>query len=129
MRVGWDVHRHAGDTDGKIGAMVEVEATQEILVGFAVPAVLGNDDAGNVFEDFTGTQRRTRFDASGRHPALAGGIGCPDTGLIGPEHFDFRSRDLGFSRACRFAYPFRTDLRAAENSRHAGGGGCYYSCP
>jgi hypothetical protein len=35
VAVGSHVDRHAVDPDGEIGAVVEIEAAQEVLVGFA----------------------------------------------------------------------------------------------
>jgi hypothetical protein len=49
------VDRHAVDRDGEIGAVVEVEAAQEILVGFALAAVLRDDQARDSFKEFAGT--------------------------------------------------------------------------
>ena len=39
------VDRHAVDGDGEIGAVIEIEAAQEILVGFAFAGMLGDDQA------------------------------------------------------------------------------------
>ena len=49
VAVGAHVDRHAVDRDGEVGAVVEVEAAQEILVGFALAAVLRDDEAGHRF--------------------------------------------------------------------------------
>ena len=52
MRMGAHVDRHAVDRDGKIGAVIEIESAQEILIGLPVSAVLGDDQAGHHFECF-----------------------------------------------------------------------------
>ncbi len=62
VRVGAHVDRHAVDRDGEIGAVVEIEAAQEILVGLAVAAVLGDDQAGHDFKRFGGPGKRPRVD-------------------------------------------------------------------
>jgi hypothetical protein len=46
MGVGTHVDRHVVDRDSQIRAVVEIEAAQEILVGLAVAAVLGDDQPG-----------------------------------------------------------------------------------
>src|SRR5438105_4861668 len=53
------VDRHAVDRDCEVSAMVEVVAAQEILVGFALAAVLGNDQAWRDFERFRWLSRRS----------------------------------------------------------------------
>ena len=88
--MGRHVHRHAGDIDGKVGAVIQIEAAQKILVGFAVPAVLGNDQARNVLEDFSRTQSRRGFDPPGSDPALARGVRRAHSGIVGADHLDFR---------------------------------------
>ena len=62
VRMGAHVDRHFVDRDGEIGAVVEIEAAQEILVGLAVAAVLGDDQAGNDFKRFRGPGKRPRVD-------------------------------------------------------------------
>lgn len=59
MGVRAHIHRHAGHTGGKIGAVVQVEAAQEILVCLAVAAVLGDDQPRHGFKQFAGAQQRT----------------------------------------------------------------------
>ena len=75
VRMGAHVDRHVVDRNGEIGAVVEIEAAQEILVGLAVAAVLGDDQAGHDFERFGGPGKWPRIDlftadiflARGRH--------------------------------------------------------------
>ena len=43
----WHVDGHAVYFDGKIGAVVKVEAAQEILVGLTLSGMLGDDQAGH----------------------------------------------------------------------------------
>ena len=53
VRVRTQVVRHAIDECGEVGAMVEIESAQEILVRLAVATVLGRDQAGHHLEHFS----------------------------------------------------------------------------
>ena len=52
VRVRAQVDRHPVEPEGDIGAVVEVEAAQEILVGFSLTGMLRDDQARHRFEDF-----------------------------------------------------------------------------
>jgi hypothetical protein len=52
MPVRRHVDRHAIDKAGEIGAMIEIEAAKEILVGLAAARMLRGDDAGHVLDQF-----------------------------------------------------------------------------
>ena len=52
MRVRRHVHRHARDRRAEVGAVVEIEPAKEELIGFALAAVLGDDDTRDGFQDF-----------------------------------------------------------------------------
>ena len=54
--VGRHVDRHPAGRDGEIGAVVEVEAAQEILVRLAAAGVLGGDGAGHGLDKLSGAQ-------------------------------------------------------------------------
>jgi hypothetical protein len=54
MAVAAHVDRHAIHKPGEIGAMIEVEAAQEILVGLALTRMLSSDNAGHILHQFTG---------------------------------------------------------------------------
>ena len=56
VAMGRHVDRHAVDPDGKIGAMVEIEAAQKILVGFALSGMLGDDQARHDLKRLAGPQ-------------------------------------------------------------------------
>ena len=60
VRVRRHVHRHAGDRGGEVGAVIEIEAAQEVLVRLALAAVLRDDDAGHGLQHFA---RRASADA------------------------------------------------------------------
>ena len=59
---------------GEVGAVVEVEAAQEILVGLAVAAVLGDDEARHDLEHFAGAQDGAILQLLDKHRSLAGGV-------------------------------------------------------
>ena len=75
VTVGGQVDGHAVERGGKIGAVVEVEAAKEILVGFAGAAVLGDDEAGDGFKQFAGTKQGTAGELGRVHRAFGGRIG------------------------------------------------------
>ena len=52
VAVGRHVDRHAVDADGQIGAVVEIEAAQKILVGFALAGMLGHDQPRHHLQRF-----------------------------------------------------------------------------
>ena len=66
------VHRHASDRRREVGAVIEVEAAQVVLVGLALAAVLADDDARDGFEDFAGPHDRPRVELPRGDRALAG---------------------------------------------------------
>ncbi len=70
MSVAWHVDRHAVDADREIGAVIEVEAPQEILVGLAAAGMLRDDDAGNLFNNLAGTQDRAERNVGSAHRSL-----------------------------------------------------------
>ena len=66
------VHRHPRDRRREVGAVIEVEAAQVVLVGLALAAVLADDDARYGFEDFAGAHDRPCIELARRDRALAG---------------------------------------------------------
>ena len=50
VRMRAHVDRHVVDEDRQIGAVVEIVAAEEILVGFALAAVLRDDQPGHGFQ-------------------------------------------------------------------------------
>jgi hypothetical protein len=73
------VRRHVGgnasDGDGDISAVIEIEATQIVLVCFSFTGVLRNDDARHRLKQFTGPQDRAHFQFSVSHVTFSGRIG------------------------------------------------------
>ena len=49
------IHWHEIEAGHEIGAVVEVESTQEVLVGLAAATVQGDHHTGHGFKDFTGS--------------------------------------------------------------------------
>jgi hypothetical protein len=74
MRVRRQVDRHAQHAGCEVGAVVEVEAAQEELVGLAVAAVLRGDETGHRLQHFTRTQPGAVGDLPLRDGAFAGGV-------------------------------------------------------
>jgi len=72
MSVGPHIDRHAVNEPRKIGAMIEVESAKKKLIGFSLAGMLGSDDAGNGFKDFSGAQQRTEFEIEITNGALRG---------------------------------------------------------
>src|SRR5688572_30179499 len=56
------VHRHAVDAGREIGAVIQVEAAQKVLVRLAAAAVLSDDQPGHYFEQLTGAQHRPQVE-------------------------------------------------------------------
>ena len=54
MAMGAHIERHAVEIEREVGAVIEVEAAQEILVGFAVAAVLRDDKTWHDFQRLAG---------------------------------------------------------------------------
>ena len=75
MAVAGHVHRQAVDAGGEVGAMVEVEAAQEVLVGLAVTRVLGDDDPRHEFQHLARAQRGAGGQQFGTDHALRRGVG------------------------------------------------------
>jgi hypothetical protein len=65
---------HAVDGNGQIRAMVEIEAAQEILVGFTLAGMLGDDQAGHDFQRFANPREGNsiHFSAADAHGAGGG---------------------------------------------------------
>jgi hypothetical protein len=66
------VDRHVVDIDRHIGAVVEIVTTQEVLVGFALAAVLRDDQSGRRLKDFARARHGPRIDLGSRNRDLAG---------------------------------------------------------
>ena len=77
------VHRHPCHRRREVGAVIEIEAAQIVLVGLALAAVLADDDAGDRFEDVAGPHDRARVELSRGDGALARGLGDADEILLG----------------------------------------------
>ena len=58
MRVRLEIHRHEVDARREVGAVVEIESTQEILRRLASACMLRGDHAGHRFEDLAAAQVR-----------------------------------------------------------------------
>ena len=74
------VDGHAVDFDGEIGAVVKVEAAQEILIGLTLSGMLGDDQAGHDLQRLAGTHERHCV-----HLLAAEAYGAGGGGLQGSE--------------------------------------------
>ena len=74
--MGRHVDGHAVDADGEIGAVVEIEAAQKILVGFAFAGMLGDDQPRHHLQRLAGAGERLRVHlrAADGHGAGGGGL-------------------------------------------------------
>ena len=98
MSMGAHIDRHVVDPDRQVGAVIEIVAAQEILVGFALAAVLRHDQAGHGLQDFPGARDRTRVELlagqpSSGSPCSAGPAG--PAGDIRRARWSYRCRRLG----------------------------------
>ena len=101
MRVRSHVDRHAGHRGGEIRPMVEVEAAQEVLVGFAVTAVLRDDQAGHSLQQFSRPQQGAILQLGARHVALVGGFSGRRGGGCRTVGGDCPKLELGLLQAAR----------------------------
>ena len=86
------VDRHAVHVGREVGAVVEVEAAQEVLVRLAVTAVLGHDQAWNDLEHLAGPEHRPALDLHAGDDALAGRERLADESDARRGHDDFLER-------------------------------------
>jgi len=70
--------------------MVEVESSEEELVGLAGPRVLGDDHPRHGLQDLARAQERARLDLLGTHPAFGGRVADPDEGIVALDDLDGR---------------------------------------
>ena len=80
MRVcaGRRVHGHTGDHHRKVGAVIQIEAAQVVLIRLALAAVLADDHSGHRLQHFTRTHDRPSIELRRGHRALAGCRCDPD---------------------------------------------------
>jgi hypothetical protein len=100
MGMGAHVDGHVVDGDREIGAVVEIEAAQEILIGFTLAAVLRHGQPESGLQDFAGACDRARVEvvagpddgvseagrrgpAAGRTVAWRGLARCTVTAMVG----------------------------------------------
>ena len=77
VRVAGQVHRHTVDREREVGAVIEVEPAQEVLVRLAVPRVLGDDHAGDGLEQLAAAEQRQILEVDLADGPLRGADGVP----------------------------------------------------
>ena len=99
MRVRRQVERHVVLVYGKVGAVIEVEAAQEILVRLAAPRVLSDYDAGNCLQYFSHAKCGSLLKLRCAHRSLSGGRSDADHAVLpsGDDH-RWQARDVAHSR-------------------------------
>ena len=83
-----EIDGNAVDRSGEIGAVIEVEAAQEVLVRLPVAAVLRDDQARHGLEDLAGAIERALFDLGGADGTLRGRLGDADQTVVASVHDD-----------------------------------------
>ncbi len=85
MRVGAGRHvdRHARDRGREVGAVIEIEPAQIVLVGLSLAAVLADNHAGHRLEHLAGAHDGSFLQLRGRDGSLAGSRGDADE-VFGP---------------------------------------------
>ena len=94
VAMGAHVDWHAVHVGGEIGAVIQVEAPQEVLVGLACAAVLGHHHAGHQFQHIPGAQNGAQFDLFLADQALGGTGGLADQVQAASGDLDFFQRRL-----------------------------------
>lgn len=83
VAVSGHVDRHTVQGDGKISAVIEIEAAQKVLVGLALAGVLGDDQARNDFQRLAGPREGHCIDLGPGEADRAGGRGLQVAGSFG----------------------------------------------
>jgi hypothetical protein len=78
MTVGAHVHRHGVDRGGEIGAVVEVEPPEKVLLGLAAARVLGCHQARYELQQVAAAQQRTSVELRAADRPLRRGDRFPD---------------------------------------------------
>jgi hypothetical protein len=64
------IDRNPIQADGEIGAVIEIEAAQEILVGLTAARMLGDDDTGNILNNLARRRGRSAMSAAPIDPSF-----------------------------------------------------------
>nr|WP_243453531.1 hypothetical protein [Polymorphobacter multimanifer] len=111
MAVAAIVERHAIEECSEVGAVIEVEAAQEILIGLAAARMLGRNEAGHNLKQFPGALQRTSIEIGAADPAFGRGIGSADKIVGATKHRDHRRNFDG----CGFGSDERCDRRCQQH--------------
>ena len=97
MAMSRHVDGHAVYFDGEIGAVVKIEAAQEILIGLTLSGMLGDDQAGHDLQRLADTRERHGVHLLAGEAYRAGGGGLQGSDAVG--------RGAGRGGACANASP------------------------
>ena len=85
MPVAAEVQRYVVQQSGEVGAVVQIKAAQEVLVGLAAAGVLSGDEARNHFQQLGHPQQRADRQVGAAHRAFTGRCGDADQALRASE--------------------------------------------
>ena len=92
--MGGEIHGDAIHKAGEIRAMVQIETTQKILIGFPGATVLRHDYPRDDLQNFSWAQERADFELGLAHPTFGGRL-CNPREIIGPTRYYYRLQRLG----------------------------------
>ena len=94
MTVGAQVHLHPVDISREVRTVIEIEATQEILVGLAASRMLRSDHARDRLQQFGNAQQRANQKVGTGDGALTCCMRNTDLRFAAAEHDDVVGRRL-----------------------------------
>jgi len=113
MSVARKIHRHSVHVHGEVGAMVEIEAAQEVLIRLSGAAVLRDDHAGNDLQNFRRPQQRPVLELLFVDRSLARRVGFARQAFLVRVHYD----RLAPGQSCRERLHYGPGSQRDQNSR------------
>jgi hypothetical protein len=100
------VHRHVVYIVGKVGAVIEIEAAQEILVGLAGARMLNGDEPRDDLQQLRDAQQGPHRKVGATHRTFARRAGAADLCFATSEHDHFfqhicGGRDIADRKQCK----------------------------
>ena len=109
------INRHAINRCSKVGAMVEIKATQKILVSFAGPTVLGHHHTRHQFEHTASALQGTKLNLIATHNTARCRYALANLVFARGNHFNFfnmRERRLRSKQQHKTKYLYRYEKKA-----------------